>query len=242
MMVGLLSRGVRRTGRPLAGAASRLAVRSRPATESRVARILLALLVPAIIPAALAAQDTQILASLRGETGVDPAPGTLLATPSRFSTDHALLVDALVQLAERSQVQIAFSPSLLPSRLRVDCDCATLSVARVLDRLLADTDLGYVELASQVVVVPRVSKEIAPEAVLRGRVRSEVAVPIEDATVRLLPAGDPAPQLVTGTDRLGFFIFDGLVAGDYILTSPGSAMAGTSPKSRWPPTPTSAWR
>ena len=159
-----------------------------------------------------------MLVALRGELGIDPGPGSLLATVSRLSIERAPLARALSELAERSRVQIAFSPSLLPSGLRVDCDCRTVSLARALDRLLVNTDLGYVELASQVVVVPRAKDEIDPEAVLRGRVRSEVAVPIEDATARLLLAADTARQLVTGTDRLGFFIFDGLAGGDYVLT------------------------
>ena len=167
----------------------------------------------------LAAQDEQVLAALRGETGVDPAPGTLLATVSRFSTDQALLADALVQLAERSQVQIAFSPSLLPSGLRVDCDCAALNLARALDHLLAGTDLGYIELGSQVVVVPKAGREFRDlEGVLRGRVRSEVAVPLEDATVQALLVADTTRRSVTGTDRLGYFTFHHLVPGSYVLS------------------------
>lgn len=160
-----------------------------------------------------------MLAALRGETGVNPDPGTLLATISRLSIDRAPLGEALVRLAERSNVQIAFSPSLLPADLRVDCDCAALNLARTLDLLLADTDLGYVELGSQVVVVPRSGSNLAPpDGLLRGRVRSEVAIPIEDATVRLTPAVDTTRQQITGTDRLGYFAFHDLAAGDYILS------------------------
>ncbi len=178
-------------------------------------------LIPALpvvaLPSSLAAQSNEALTALKGDFGVDPSPGSLLATVSRLSIERVSLAAALSQLAERSQVQIAFSPSLLPGKLRVDCDCATLNVARALDRLLSDTHLGYVELASQVVVVPRANRDAAPNSVLRGRVRSEVAVPIEGATVRLLPAIDTARLLVAGTDRLGFFHFDGLAAGDYFL-------------------------
>ena len=172
-----------------------------------------------LAPEALVAQDTQVLAALRGETGVDPAPGTLLATISMLSVEAAPLAEALVRLAERSNVQIAFSPSLLPTDLRVDCDCETLNVARTLDLLLADTDLGYVELGSQVVVVPKAGSDLAPpDGLLRGRVRSEVAVPIEDATVRLTPAADATRGHITGTDRLGYFAFHDLAAGDYALS------------------------
>ena len=176
-------------------------------------------MIATLAPTALAAQETQVLAALRGETGVDPDPGTLLATISRLSVDRAPLGEALVRLAERSNVQIAYSPSLLPADLRVDCDCAALNLARALDVLLADTDLGYVELGSQVVVVPRSGSSLAPpDGLLRGRVRSEVAIPIEDATVRLTPAVDTTRQQITGTDRLGYFAFHDLAAGDYILS------------------------
>lgn len=172
-----------------------------------------------LLPATLSAQDTQVLAALRGETGVDPAPGTLLATISMLSIEQAPLAEALARLAEQSTVQIAFSPSLLPGDLRVDCDCATLSLARALDRLLADTELGYVELGSQVVVVPRTGSDLAPpDGLLRGRVRSEVAVPIEDATVRLVLATDTARRHITGTDRLGYFAFHDLTPGRYTLS------------------------
>jgi len=172
-----------------------------------------------LLPAALSAQDTQVLAALRGETGVDPAPGTLLATSSMLSIEQAPLAEALARLAEQSNVQIAFSPSLLPADLRVDCECTTLNLARALDRLLADTDLGYVELGSQVVVVPRAGSDLAPpDGLLRGRVRSEVAVPIEDATVRLALAADTTRRHITGTDRLGYFAFHDLTPGRYTLS------------------------
>ena len=178
-----------------------------------------ALMILALAPAAISAQETQVLAALRGETGVDPDPGSLLATISGLSIDRVPLGEALVRLAERSKVQIAFSPSLLPADLWVDCDCEMLNLARTLDRLLADTDLGYVELASQVVVVPRAGGGVAPaEGFLRGRVRSEVAVPIEDATVRLTPEADTTQQQITGTDRLGYFAFHDLPAGDYAIS------------------------
>jgi len=129
-----------------------------------------------------------------------------------------LLFQALVRLAERSQVQIAFSPSLFPRGLRVTCDCTTLNLARTLDQLLADTELGYVELGSQVVILPLSDKEGVLTGSLSGRVRSELAVPLADATVRLLSASDETDGWVTGTDRLGFFALQDLPPGDFVLT------------------------
>ncbi len=168
-------------------------------------------------PAGLAGQNEQVLAALTGETGIDPEPGTLLATVSRLSVEQASLADALARLAESSRVQIAFSPTLLPGGLRVDCDCMTLHVAQTLDRLLTDTELGYVELGSQVIIVPKAFRGL-PDGVLRGRVRSEVAIPLEDATVRLRPAADTTTRRLTGTDRLGFFTFHDLLPGRYSLS------------------------
>ncbi len=179
----------------------------------------IAALFPGVAPAGIAAQNDQVLAALRGETGIDPDPGTLLATVSRLSIGRTSLDEALVRLADRSQVQIAFSPSLLPADLRVDCDCAALNVAKTLDRLLADTDLGYVELGSQIVIAPKVGHEMrVRDGILRGRVRSEVAVPLEDATVHLLFVADTTEQWIAGTDRLGFFSFHDLAPGSYVLS------------------------
>ena len=169
--------------------------------------------------AGLAAQDDLVLAALRGETGIDPEPGTLLATVSGLSIERAPLAEALVRLAERSRVQIAFSPSLLPPDLRVGCDCAELSLAGTLDRLLADTDLGYMELGSQVILVPKAGSDLAPfDGTVSGRVRSEVAIPVEGATVRLSLVADTTIQRVTDTDRLGFFAFHDVAPGAYALS------------------------
>ena len=185
-------------------------------TRNHVRASLAALL--ACLSPALAAQTTELTA-LRGETGVDPEPGTLLAATARLSIEQAMLAEALVRLAESSEVQIAFSPSLLPSSRRVNCDCATENVARALDRLLADTDLGYVELGTQVIIVPRAPREVLPlDATVSGRVRSEVAVPVAGATARLRLLADTTVQSVTGTNALGFFAFRDLMAGRYRLT------------------------
>ena len=174
----------------------------------------------ALLPLGLTAQDPQQVALLRGRIGVDPEPGSLLAAPARLTVSGLPLSDALARLAERSRVQIAFSPTLLPEGHRVECDCAALNTARALDRLLAGTDLGYVELGSQVVVVPRAPTEVPrPGGTIRGRVRTEVAVPIEDATARLLFAADSTVHRVTRTDRLGYFVFHDLDPGEYLVAA-----------------------
>ena len=185
---------------------------------AQLAPILMAAWLPGVPSPALAAQSSQEVALLTGETGIDPEPGTLLATTAQLSIEHATLSEALVRLAEGSGVQIAFSASLLPPERRVDCECAAENVARALDRLLSGTGLGYVELRSQVVIVPT-ERQVAPTpaGTVTGRVRSEVAVPVENATVRLVLAADTTAQRITGTDRLGFFAFRDVRPGDYRL-------------------------
>lgn len=162
-------------------------------------------LIPALLlPATLAAQDPGQIALLPGRTGVDPEPGSLLATPARLTVSGLPLADALSRLAERSHVQIAFSPTLLPGDHRVECDCASVNTARALDQLLAGTGLGYAELGTQIVVVPLAAAEPPPlNGTIRGRIRTEVAFPVEDATTHLFAAADSTAHRVTMTDGLG---------------------------------------
>ena len=177
------------------------------------------ILIASLFTATLAAQNPQEVALLRGRIGVEPEIGTLLATPALLTVEQLSLDDALTRLSERSGVQIAFSPSLLPPRHLVACDCAALNIARALDLLLEGTELGYVELGMQVIVVPLAPPEVPRlDGTIRGRVRTEVAFPLEDATTTLRPAGDANPPRLALTDRLGFFAFHGLAAGDYVLT------------------------
>ena len=160
------------------------------------------LLLAAVLPAAwlagvpspgLAAQEDQEVARLTGEIGVDPEPGSLLATTARLSVEQLPLAEALVRLAELSRVQIAFSPSLLPPGRVVHCDCATKNIARTLDELLARTDLGYVELGSQVIIVPRAPREALPmDATLGGRGGADVVVAAADEQTAAQAPGDTA--------------------------------------------------
>ena len=168
---------------------------------TRNAALLAAILIVAwlvVVPStALAAQESQDVARLTGEVGVDPEPGSLLATTARLSIDRLPLAEALVRLAERSRVQIAFSPSLLPPDRFVDCDCATKNVARTLDALLDRTGLGYVELGSQVIVVPRSLRETSPlDAIVGDRAGPEVAVAALDAPSDARAPGEAADSLV----------------------------------------------
>ncbi|MDE2973719.1 MAG: TonB-dependent receptor plug domain-containing protein [Gemmatimonadota bacterium] len=186
----------------------------RDRTGSAVVTVLLFAL---LLPATLAAQDPGQIALLQGRTGVDPEPGSLLAAPARLTASGLPLADALSQLAERSRIQIAFSPTLLPARHRVDCPCTALSTARALDRLLEGTGLGYVELGSQVVVVPRAKPEVPGAdgdirggvhavATLTGVVRDSVSLePVAFARVTVTPLGSEAAAAGV-SDRFGAFV------------------------------------
>lgn len=188
-------------------------------------RITLFLLLGALIPLGLSAQDPEQIALLRGQTGVEPEPGSLLAEPARLKVLRLPLADALARLSERSRVQIAFSPSLLPASHHVDCDCMDFNMARALDRLLAGTDLGYVEMGSQVIVVPRAEDDTArPDAEAGDRIRAVATLtgivrdstslePIAFAEVRVSPAGAATREEAGFTDRFGGFAIPGAPAG-----------------------------
>lgn len=62
------------------------------------------------------------------------------------------------------------------------------------------------------------SSASAQQGSLAGRVRAEDGVPVADATVRLRSAADTTVQQLTGTDRLGFFVFRDVAPGNYSLT------------------------
>ena len=177
-----------------------------------------------LLPATLAAQDPEQIVLLRGRIGADPEPGSLLATPARLTVSGLPLAEALSRLAERSRVQIAFSPTLLPAGQYVDCECAALNMARALDQLLSGTDLGYVEVGSQVVVVPRADPEIPhwdgktrdlvyATTTLAGVVRDSVDLePVALARVTVTPAGGETVVASGVSDRYGAFVVPGVPA------------------------------
>ncbi len=191
----------------------------RAASRGHGADSIFGVLLPALLlPATLAAQESRQVALLRGQTGVDPEPGSLLATPARLAVTGLPLVDALSRLSERSRVGIAFSPTLLPAHHRVDCPCTALSAARALDRLLEGTGLGYVELGSQVVVVPLAKTGIPGAdgdtrgrghavATLTGVLRDSVSLePVAFARVTVTPLGSEAAAAAGVSDRFGAFV------------------------------------
>ena len=193
-----------------------------PAASARTARLLL---FAAVLPMSLVAQDPRQIALLRGQIGVEPDPGSLLAAPARLTVSRLPLADAITRLSQQARVQIAFSRTLLPAAHRAGCDCAALNLARALDRLLAGTGLGYAEVGSQVVVVPRAEAADArgdgelrrgsrAVATLTGVVRDSTSLePIAFAEVSvssISAAGGAANGL---SDRFGAFAIPNAPAG-----------------------------
>ena len=179
----------------------------------------------AILPLGLDAQDPRRIALLRGQIGIEPEPGSLLATPAELTIVRLPLADALARLSERSRVQIAFSPTLLSPGHLVDCECAALNTARALDLLLEGTDLGYAELGSQVVVVPRGKTDsyrpgeesrsgTRTVTTLTGIVRDDTSLePIAFAAVVVSPRGAGSVSRAGFSDRFGTFVITNAPAG-----------------------------
>ena len=191
------------------------------AAATRTARCIL---LAAVLPVGASAQDGRRIALLRGVTGVEPEPGSLLAGPARLEVARLPLADALARLSQRAGVQVAFSPSLLPVGHRVACECGDLNMAGALDRLLADTDLGYVELGPQIVVVPKATPEVPqPDGSARGLVHTTATLtgvardsvdlePVASAHVTVTPVGGETEAVAGVSDRFGAFVVPGVPA------------------------------
>ncbi len=198
------------------------------------ARIARPVALAVLLPIGLAAQEPQRVALLRGLVGVEPEADSLLATPAHLDIVRLPLADALARLSEHTRVQIAFSPTLLPAGHRVDCPCTALSTARALDRLLEGTGLGYVELGSQVVVVPRAEPEVPGAdgeiqggvhavATLTGVVRDSVSLePVAFARVTVTPVGGEAAAGAGVSDRFGAFVVPGVPAAAPVRVDVGT--------------------
>jgi hypothetical protein len=100
-------------------------------------------LLATLVASPLAAQDLDI--SLEAEEIAAHATSGqgLLKRPANLIINGVPLYTALTDLQRRSGVSLVYSPSRLPLRRPVTCECYSLSVAEALDRMLAGTDLTY---------------------------------------------------------------------------------------------------
>jgi len=104
-----------------------------------------AFLVPSVI--------AQEFAIAEEYTASDAAPASLLESPAKLTLHRVSLERALGALYAQSGVRVAFSPSLLPTKI-VSCDCGDVTVQTALDRILAGTDFRYTAVGEQVLVEP----------------------------------------------------------------------------------------
>ncbi len=79
---------------------------------------------------------------------------TPLDRPARLDVHDVPLGTALRTLADRSGVQLAYSPSLLPLQLRVSCPCRAATTRQALELLLRRTGYTARESVRNVMIVP----------------------------------------------------------------------------------------
>jgi TonB-linked SusC/RagA family outer membrane protein len=94
----------------------------------------------------LAAQDSENPARIL------TASTDVLDRPARLEIRQASLPEALSALQRTADILIAFSPSLLPEDVRVDCDCAGVPVRTALDRMLSGTGFRHARVSSQLFI------------------------------------------------------------------------------------------
>lgn len=102
---------------------------------------------------AIAASILAVPSSMAAQDGIayDTRSTSLLSRSARLDVSDVTVEEALTLLRHRSQVDIVFSPTLLPTG-RVSCACADVTVAQALDQLLKGTGFSYFEMPLQVVI------------------------------------------------------------------------------------------
>jgi len=143
--------------------------------------------------------------ALRGEIGVVPPEGSLLARKAGLTVEGVSISEALQRLSRATDVAVAFSPSSLPAGRNVDCPCRDMTVAAALDRILAGSGYGYMELDGQIIILKMVTRETLssigalPTVVADPGMENfseELDTPLDD-DFRLPPP--PQEAVITGT-------------------------------------------
>jgi hypothetical protein len=86
-----------------------------------------------------------------------------LDRPARLLTIDASLPQAFHQLYQSSGVPVSFSPSRLPTDLRVSCYCDGVTVREALAVLLARTRFAYREVAGHILIFEPSNGRQAPQ-------------------------------------------------------------------------------
>ncbi len=115
-----------------------------------------------------------------------------LTRTARLNVQNIPLGAALVHLRQRSGVDLAYSTRVIPPARRVDCECAGVTVAEALDRMLAGTFLRYVELDGQVIIEPRAR----PEHLDRAAVTTAVLAPDRRRDAALQMEEEQTPSII----------------------------------------------
>jgi TonB-dependent starch-binding outer membrane protein SusC len=142
------------------------------------AMLLLLLLIPAVSGTAQPPGNTTVAAN-----DAVTVPGSLLDRPAKLTVAQIELERALLELTERAEVPLAFSPARLPPDARVSCECEDVTVDEALSRILEGTGLEYTEMSNQIVVYE------APGRAPRGGGHDARG----STSLRVVSTGDVAP-------------------------------------------------
>jgi TonB-linked SusC/RagA family outer membrane protein len=189
-------------------------------------RFRITLLLAALLPLPLMAQDVPAGRDLGPVVVAQSGPVSLLDRPARLAVRDVPLQDALSELQARSATPIVFSPTLLPGGTRVSCDCASGTVAQALNVLLAGLPLRYDVVGDYLVVERGTPARVDATPVLWA------STAVDPPLTASVGAEDrPALRVVSGTiiDRL-----TGLaIRGASVELSPGGVRVETDADGRF---------
>jgi TonB-linked SusC/RagA family outer membrane protein len=110
--------------------------------------------------------------------------GEPLARLARLRIFDASVGTALTELQSASGVPLIFSPSLLDGKRKVSCDCAEVTVAEALDRLLAGLRFKYSQLQQSVLIEPGDKLDLVKPPSLDHRIVGRVVDSLSGTPIR----------------------------------------------------------
>lgn len=105
-----------------------------------------------VLAASLAVSAAAQVAGPRVARHLDAVDQDLLTRPARLNVNQVTLYTALTELEHRSGVSLVYSPSRLPLKAVVSCDCYLLNVDEALERLLAGTGLRHAIVGEHILI------------------------------------------------------------------------------------------
>jgi TonB-linked SusC/RagA family outer membrane protein len=129
------------------------------------------------------------------------ATSSYLDRPARIRVYNVPLLDALRDLEQRAGVALAYSPSLLPSAIRVTCACENVTVRDALRIVLVNTEFNFRESDNQILLYP-----VGQDATSRIKAAAnDFAAAAEQSVIDALRIGTTrtrAPDSTTITGRI----------------------------------------